>query len=126
VNNILTKYNLSFSILESYGNKYLSIQQITDDVDFSLLNNFVCEVGFDLLEYDILPDINKALNNEEFDTDEWSTESDLYLSIGKSNCVFSNSNSPKTTFIMLTEDVKAIFEEWIKWVKINKFQKLIR
>ena len=74
-----------------------------------------------MFQYDILPELNKALNGELFK--EQGGGSITYLTIGTVTSTFDTANPLDGTATIPTQDIRDIIQAFVNWITSNNLQK---
>ncbi|MBE7176071.1 MAG: hypothetical protein INR69_06690 [Mucilaginibacter polytrichastri] len=121
---ILYKYGIEFRVAKDseYG-KHLEVEQnVVTDVSFFLCQYFT-SMSPEIFEEDVLPEIDRALKDEPFDTNGGGVY--VFLSIGRETSILSGINKAEPPAKISTVDMKEIILIWIKWVRDNKLSQYI-
>ena len=118
---ILEKYHLSFTIIKTSGNhRYASISSRNDALLNYHLGGYFLNQPTDFLVEDVLPEIDKALSMQPFDSDAGGTLS--FLTIGQSTSSLSGIDEAKADVLIPTQDIKDIIVAWTQWLINNNIK----
>lgn len=117
MNSVLEKYKITFEILNVDDRKILNI---TSKVIPYFWGYFMKIYPKFLLD-EILPEIDKALNGENFDEDAGGIID--FLKIGNETSYFYNSQ--ENQFGIPTIELKEIILEYVNWIKQNELENYI-
>jgi len=118
---ILEKYNLSFTIIKTLGNHREAFISSKKDALLNYhLGGYFLNQPTDFLVEDVLPEIDKALSMQPFDSDAGGTLS--FLTVGQSTSSFSAINEAMADVLIPTQDIKDIIIAWTQWLIDNNLQ----
>ena len=118
---IMEKYNLSFvTIITPRRLKCASISSKKDALLNYHLGGYFLDQSIDFLIGDVLPELDKALSGQQFDSDAGGTLS--FLTVGQSTSSFSAIDESKPDISIPTQDIKDIITAWTQWVIVNNLQ----
>lgn len=121
---IIEKYNLAFTIADTSEHAKTAYITCAKDALFSYhLEGYFLGQSIDYLVEDVLPEINKALSGQLFDSDAGGTLS--FLTIGTLSSSFSALDEGKAEISIPTQDLKEIITAWTQWVIANNLQRNI-
>lgn len=117
---ILQEYQISFRVLVVDGEKEFDIvQKEITNLNYCLASFLSNRPPYtEFLEYELLPEIEKAIQNQSFDSDGGGDG--VYLEIDYPNSTFTSGGGPyKITPTIPTEDLKEIILSWVEFLKNN-------
>lgn len=118
---ILKKYDLSFTIYKNSRNQREASMSSKKDalLSYHLWGYFLNQSTGFLVE-DVLPEIDKAMSMQPFDSDAGGTLS--FLTIGQSTSSLSGIDEAKADVLIPTQDIKDIIIAWTQWLINNDLQ----
>lgn len=118
--NVLDKYGIEFSLSEVHYIYRLiaDVRIIVKSTKIISLHSFLY-YNFPVNLEELLEEMDKAMNNEEFDKEAWyDVTGTIFLDIGPINCELGSNIIP-------TNDLKEIFSSYIYWIDSNNYEKYI-
>ncbi|WP_342644720.1 hypothetical protein [Mucilaginibacter sp. CSA2-8R] len=115
------KYKLQFfAQAVGGGHKSVSMAVLDDELFNYHLSYYLLNQPIDYLTNDVLPELDKALAGQPFDSDAGGTLS--FLTIGPVQSTFSGIDEARADISVSTTDLREIIAQWTQWVVANKLQ----
>lgn len=116
---IIDRYGLSFEIARRDTSHPLALigSSIDDLFDYQI-RGYLIGQSIDFLTEDVLPEIEKALCGQSYESDGGGVI--CFLTIGTPISTFSAINELKADVSIPTLDLKGIIVAWTDWVIANK------
>lgn len=122
MSSIIERYQLSFELLRRESSRPLALIGSAKDPLFDhQIGGYFIGTPIDLLIEDVLPEIEKALAGQAYNSDGGGTL--CFLTIGMPLSTFSALDEAKADVSIPTEDLKEIIVAWTDWIIANGLQK---